>query len=103
MSISDSIGSVLKAAILVGFIYVLWTWQFDDSQKDDNSSYAESACVDEIDDRFAATTVKVYDVEETAKGFVVRASVKLPKGTSGKVYCVTNEFGRVKDVRLIER
>ncbi len=103
MRIGDSINTILKAAILVGLIYALWTWQFDESKNDDNSAYAESACVDEIDDRFAATVVNVYVVEETAKGFVVRASVTLPKGSSAKVYCVTNEFGRVEDVRILER
>ena len=103
MKIGDSINTLLMAAIAIGCLYALWTWQFDDSPNDDNRDYAESACVDEIDGRFAATVVNVYAVEKNANGFVVRASITLPKGSSAKVYCVTNEFGRVEDVRLLER
>ena len=103
MRIGDSINTFLTAAIAVGCIYALWTWQFDESENGNNSAYAESACVDEIGARFAATVVNVYAVEETARGFVVRASATLSKGTSARIYCVTNEFGRVEDVRLLER
>ncbi len=103
MRIGDSINTFLKAAIAVGCIYALWTWQFDESKNGDNSAYAESACVDEINASFAVNVVNVYAVEKTARGFVVRASATLPKGTPAKIYCVTNEFGRVEDVRLLER
>ncbi len=103
MRIADSINTFLTAAIAVGCIYALWIWQFDESKNGDNSAYAESACVDEIDARFAATVVNVYEVEETARGFVVRASATMPNGKSARIYCVTNEFGRVEDVRTLER
>ena len=103
MRIGDSINTLLTGAIAVGCIYALWTWQFDESPNDENKGYAERNCIDEIDGRFAATVVNVYAVEETARGFVVRASITLPKGNSARVYCVTNEFGRVEDVRLLER
>ena len=103
MRISDSINTFLTAAIAVGCVYALWTWQFDESKNGDNSAYAESACVDEINASFAVNAVNVYAVEETARGFVVRASVMMSKGTNAKIYCVTNEFGRVEDVRVLER
>jgi hypothetical protein len=103
MRIGDSINTFLTAAIAVGCIYALWTWQFDESKNGDNSEYAESACVDEINASFAVNAVNVYAVEETARGFVVRASVTMSKGTSARIYCVTNEFGRVEDVRVLER
>ena len=103
MKIGDSINTLLMAAIAIGCLYALWTWEFDDSPNDDNRDYAGSSCVDEIDSRFAATVVNVYAVEKKANGFVVRASITLPKGSSARVYCVTNEFGRVEDVRILER
>ena len=103
MKIADSINTILKAAIAVGCIYAVWTWQFSDSQNDDNSAYAQSACIDEIDSRLDATSVNVYAVEKTANGYVVRASATMPKGTRAKIYCVTSEYGRVEDVRIFEQ
>ena len=103
MRIADSINTFLKGAIAIGCFYALWTWQFKDSQNDDNSAYAESACIDEINNRLDATSVNVFAVEKTANGYVVRASATMPKGSRAKIYCVANEFGRVEDVRILER
>ena len=103
MKIAESINTILKAAIAIGCIYAVWTCQFNDSQNDDNSAYAQSACVDEINNRLDATSVNVFAVEETANGYVVRASATMPKGSRAKIYCVTSAYGRVEDVRILEQ
>lgn len=103
MKIADSINTILKAAIAIGCIYAVWTWQFNDSKNGDNSAYARSACIDEINNRLDATSVNVFAVEETANGYVVRASATMPKGSRAKIYCVTSAYGRVEDVRILEQ
>jgi hypothetical protein len=47
--------------------------------------------------------VNVYSVKETNIGYVVRASVTLPKGTVAKVYCLTNTHGGVREITIEER
>ncbi len=59
--------------------------------------------MDEIDARFDAQSANVYAVDETNRGFVVRASITVRRDTPVKVYCLTNEHGRVEEVRVEER
>ena len=103
MRIADSINTFLKGAIAIGCFYALWTWQFNDSPSDDNRDYAESNCIDEINNRLDGTSVNVFAVEKTANGYVVRASATMPRGSRAKIYCVTSRYGRVEDVRILER
>jgi hypothetical protein len=103
MNIGGSIGKILKAVIVLGLVYMLAKWQFDKPQDGNNTDYAEQVCVDEISDRFDVTSVTAYAVNKTQKGFVVRASITLAKGTPAKVYCLTNEHGGVEEIRIEER
>ncbi len=103
MKIATLAGSILQALIVAGLIYAVVTWKFIGPQGDDNIDFAEQACADEIDDRFDASSVNVYAINETARGYVVRASITLPRGNTAKVYCLTNKHGGVEEIRIEER
>jgi len=99
----DFIGGIVKLAIIGGCIYAVVNWKFGNSAGEGNRSFAESACIDEIDAQFSTQSANVYAVTESDKGFVVRASVTFTDGKPAKIICLTNEFGRVEDVRIEER
>ncbi len=103
MKIGETIGNILKAVIVSGCIYGIVKWDFIKPQDGDISDFAEKACVDEIGDRFEASRVKAYAVNESNNGYVVRASVTLARGTIAKVYCLTNAHGGVKEITIEER
>ena len=103
MKIGETIGDILKAVLVCGCIYGIVKWEFIKPQHDDVSDFAEKACVNEIGDRFDASTVRAYAVNENNNGYVVRASVTLARGTIAKVYCLTNAHGRVKEITIEER
>ena len=103
MKIGQTIGSIVKGAILVGCIYWVINWQSGGSQDDESSAFAEQSCIDAIRNRYDVSTVRAYSVSETNNGYVVRASVTLPRGTPAKVYCVTNEYGRAIDIGIQEQ
>ena len=102
-SFQEFLDGILKLAIVGACIYAVVYWQYGDSPDADNRDYAEQACLDEIDSRFSAQSANVYAVAESDKGFVVRASVTLTSAKIAKVYCLTNEFGRVEEIRVEER
>ena len=103
MNIGASIGNTLKGAFVIGCIYALVNWQFNETQNGDASYFAEKACVDEINDRFNPSTVSVYAINDTNNGYVVRATVTLAKGNTAKVNCLTNTNGGVIEVTIQER
>ena len=103
MNIGTAIGNILKAAVVGGCIYAVVTWQFAKTQDDDVGDFAERACVDEIGARYDASTVRAYSVKKTNNGYIVRASITLPRGTTAKVYCLTNAHGGVKEITIEER
>jgi hypothetical protein len=95
--------SIAGIAILGTFIYVFVNWQSENSEERGNRGYAESACLTEIHSRFSTQSARVYQTAESDKGYVVRASVTYSNGKPAKIICLTNEFGRVEDVRIEER
>lgn len=97
------IGNILKVAIVLGCIYAFVNWESIKPQKNEISSHAEQACVAEIRDRFATTSVKSYSVKKNDNGYVVRASATLARGNTAKIYCLTNEHGGVEEIRVEER
>ncbi len=103
MKIGETIGNILKAILLCGFIYGIVKWEFIKPQDDDVSDFAEKACVDEIGNRFDTSTVRAYSVNETNNGYVVRVSVTLARGTTARVYCLTYAHGGVKEITIEER
>ena len=103
MTVSASIGSLIKLAVLGAFIYAVVKWDFNKSQDDDNSAYAEQVCADAIRDRFNTRSVNVYRVSDADQGFVVRASITTRNGSPAKVYCLTNTHGGVEEIRIVER
>ena len=103
MKIGTAIANILKAALVGGCIYWAVTWQFAKTEDDDVSDFAEKTCVDEIRARYDASTVRAYSVKETNNGYIVRASITLPRGTTAKVYCLTNTHGGVKEITIEER
>ncbi len=103
MKVGAFIGSVIKLAILCGVVYALWKFDFIGSQGDDSIDFAKRSCADAIRDRFDAPSANVYSVKESDTGYVVRASITVSKDTPAKVICLTNEFGGVEEVRIIER
>jgi len=99
----DFVGGIVKLAIIGACIYAVVNWQFGSTTGEGNRGYAEGACIDEIEARFSTQSANVYVVTESDKGYVVRASVILSNDTPAKIICLTNEFGRVEDVRIEER
>ena len=49
MNIGASIGNVIKIALVLGGIYAFVKWEFTETQDDDVRSFAEKACIDEIE------------------------------------------------------
>ncbi len=103
MKISETIGGVVKAAILFGLIYAVLKWQGVSVLDDDIKDFAEKACITEIGHRFNVSTIRAYAVNENSNGYVVRATVTLAKGGTAKVNCLTNAHGGVKDITIEER
>jgi len=103
MTVSASIGTLIKLAVLGACIYAFMKWDFNKSQDDDNSAYAEQVCADAIRDRFNTRSVNVYTVSDADQGFVVRASITTSNGRQAKVYCLTNSFGGVEEIRIVEQ
>ncbi len=103
MKILESIGSVLKLVFVCGCIYPFVQWEFNELQVDENSANAEHACANEIRDRLDVPSVTVYAINETDNDYVVRASATLARGTPVKVYCLTNQYGGVEEIRVKER
>lgn len=103
MKIGRSIGSVLKAVLLCVCIYGLVKWDVIKTQDGEVRDFAEKACIDEIGDRFDASAVRTYSVDETNNGYVVRTSVTLARGAVAKVYCLTNAHGGIEDMTIEER
>jgi hypothetical protein len=103
MNIGATIGNLFKVALVLGGIYVFVNWEFTETQDDDAKSFAEKACIDEIEGRFDTSTVRVYAVDENNNGYVVRATVTLARGNTAKVYCLTNTNGGVNEITIEER
>ena len=103
MNICGFIGNVFKVALVLGCIYAFVKWEFMETQDDDVEEFAEKACVDEIEDRFDTSTVRIYAVNDTNNGYVVRATVTLARGNTAKVYCLTNTNGGVNEITIEER
>ena len=103
MNIGATIGNVIKVAVVLGCIYALVKWEFMETQDDDVRGFAEKACIDEIEDRFDTATVRIYTVNETNNGYVVRATATLARGNTAKVYCLTNTHGGVEEIMIEER
>jgi hypothetical protein len=103
MNIGASIGNVFKVALVLGGIYAFVKWEFTETQDDDVRSFAEKACIDAIEDRFDTSTVRIYTVNESNNGYVVRATVTLARGNIAKVYCLTNTHGGVEEITIEER
>ncbi len=103
MTVSAGIGNLAKLAVLGACVYAFVNWQFNGTQDNDNSAFAEQVCADAIKDRFNTRTVNVYRVSDSAQGFVVRASITTSNGSPAKVYCLTNSYGGVEEIRIVER
>ena len=103
MTVSAGIGNLAKLAVLGACIYAFMKWDFNGSQDNDNSAYAEQVCADAIRDRFNTRSVNVYRVSDSAQGFVVRASITTRNGSPAKVYCLTNAYGGVEEIRIVEQ
>ena len=103
MRLGKILNNILAIAVLCGGIYVLMNWESIRPQDDPDAQYAERSCMTEIQSRFDATSANVYSVTEKDAGYVVRASMTLPRGNAVKVICLANEHGRITEVRVDER
>jgi len=103
MSIAKSFGNLLAVAIVIGCVYAFLNWESIDPAADDIGEYAKRACADEIASRYDSQSANIYAVDKTNKGYVVRASMTLTRGTPVKVTCLANEHGRIEEVRVDER
>lgn len=103
MTVSASIGNLIKIAVLGACIYAFVNWDFNGSQDNDERAFAERVCADAIKDRFNTRSVNVYRVSDSDQGFVVRASITTSNGRQAKVYCLTNIYGGVDELRIVEQ
>lgn len=103
MKIGQSIGTLIQVAFVGACIYTYLNWESIGPQKDDIQYFAESACTDGIRSRFQGTGINVYEVNENANGFTVRATITLPNDRRGSVVCLTTRQGGVRDISLEER
>lgn len=101
-SIGQSIGTIIKIGLVAGCAYALFKWNPISLQDDDSIKFAEKACTDEFSSRFNASNVRIYAVNETNDGYVLRASISLQKGNTAKVICLTNTHGSVREVTIEE-
>ncbi len=84
-------------------LYFQVKWGPIELREDDVNEFAEKACIDEIRSRYGASTVNVYEVNESNNGYVVRASVGLARGKRAKGICLTNVHGGVREITIDER
>lgn len=103
MKIRETIGSIVKAALLIGLVYAVVNWKDDDLPDDDIRDFAENACVSEIGQRFNVSRIVTFAVDKNSNGYVVRTTVTLAKGSNAKVTCLTNSHGGVRDIAIEER
>ncbi len=103
MSIGKKIGSLIRVAVVAALAYGIWTWQDNASQDGDTIAFARKACLDEIRGRYNVSSARVYDVEKNNNGYVVHATVTLPRGHAAKVLCLANPNGGVRDITIDER
>ena len=102
MRIPQFIKSLFTAAVIGACAYFAWQWHGSTSQDNEVTSYAKTACVDEIGNRLDVSNIRPYEVSESHDGYVVRASVTLAKGKPAKVICMTNSHGGVRDISINE-
>jgi hypothetical protein len=102
MRIPQFIRSLFTAAVIGACAYFALKWHGSTSQDNEVTSYAKTACVDEIGNRLDVSNIRPYEVRESHDGYVVRASVTLAKGKPAKVICLTNSHGGVKDISITE-
>lgn len=102
-SIGQSIGTIVKIGLVAGCAYAVFKWNPINVQDDDSIKFAEKACTDEISSRFNGSNIRIYAVNETNNGYVVRASITLDRGNTAKVVCLTNTHGSVREVTIEER
>lgn len=100
MRIRQTIEMLLKVALVGAGIYVIINWDSVKPSGDDASDFAESACIDEINDRFEISRASAYEVTRTDNGYTVRVSVTLASGTPAKVICLANSHGGIDDVSI---
>ena len=103
MKMGKVVNNIVTLAIVGGAIYAFLNWDSLKPGSDANAQYAEQACMTEIRARFDTISANVYGITAKDSGYVVRATMKLPRGNAVKVYCLANEHGRVTDVRVDER
>ena len=73
MRLRDTFGNLLKAALLCACVYAVVKWGPIAPQEDEVNRFAEKACIDEIRNRYDASTVNVYKINESSNGYVIRA------------------------------
>jgi hypothetical protein len=103
MSITKSISNLVVAVIVVGGAYTFLNRESSQPGGGDLAEYAKRSCVDEIVSRYDTQSANAYRVDKNSKGFVVRASMTLTRGTPVKVICLANENGRVEEITIDER
>jgi hypothetical protein len=103
MRIRDTVGNLLKAAVLCACVYGAVKWGPSEPLEDDVNEFAERACIDEIRDRYDASSVNVYDVTESNNGYVIRASITLAKGKRAKGICLANTHGGIREITIEQR
>lgn len=103
MSVRQTVAGLFQLAVVAACVYGIWKWQGSRSQGDDTQAFARQACADAIRSRYDVANARVYGIKKNSSGYVVNATVTLPRGNAAKVICLTNPNGGVRDVMLDER
>jgi len=96
--------NLIVLAAIVGVTYFLWNLLKPDAAGvDEDAEYAQRACVDEASSRYDITAARPMSVSaRNGGGYVVRVSITLKRGASGRVTCLTSAGGRVENITVEE-
>ena len=103
MRASNVLSNLVALGIIAAIGYLFMNWNSGATSDDDNSTYAERSCIDEMRSRYDSTRVRVNSVEPNSNGFVVKGNMTLARGGTAKLTCLTNHHGRVTEVIIEER
>lgn len=102
MKIRETLNSAAKIAIVIAIGYAAVHWKGFERLGDDMQSFAESACIGAIFERYDVSRVNPYSFDKNSNGYVVRATATLNKGGNAKVSCLTGVHGGVRDIVITE-
>lgn len=94
------LANVIRIAVVGAVAYGIWVWQTGAGEDGELREFARHACVEAMRSRYDTARINAYEVDKTATGFTVRASVVLANDRRARVVCVTSPGGGVRTMSL---